>query len=84
MNKWRENRSTWSEKSEDKTTLRHLVGTITQGDIVLDVLERPQIKIWVQGCDEGQTGVDFSLSKESDSPLASGTAVQKDEPGSTI
>jgi hypothetical protein len=61
VDKWRENRSTWSEKCEDKSALRHLVGTITQGDIVLDVWERPQIGFWVQGSDEGQTGLDFSL-----------------------
>jgi hypothetical protein len=62
VNKWRENRSTWSEKCDDKTTLKHLVGTMNWGDIVLDDLERPQNGIWVQGSDEGQTGLDFSLS----------------------
>ena len=70
VNKWRENRSTWSEKCGDKTTLRHLVGTANWGDIVLDVLERPQNRIWVQGPNKGQIKVDFSLSKQSDSMVS--------------
>ena len=42
-------------------TNRDLMGTTSQGDIVLDDLKRPQNGIWVQGSDDGQTRVDFSL-----------------------
>ena len=60
MIKWRENRSTWSEKCDDKTTLSGLVGLLSRGDIILDDL-RPQNGFWVQGPDDGQTRGDFSL-----------------------
>ena len=61
MNKWRENGSTWNEKCDDKTTLGHLMGTMSLGDNALGDLKRPQNGIWIQGSDDGQTRVDFFL-----------------------